>query len=181
MAEFNRALFEVIFRFSHRNFIFDYLSVSSAEYLTYFLVVAALVLFARAPQWRLRWFRIAEAALAVILSRGILTPLIRFFYDHPRPSELLGIAPLISEVSSSFPSGHAAFLFALAMAVFYVNRQWGIWFFSLAVLNGLARILVGVHWPLDIVGGAAVGIVSAMLVHLVLSRSAKELGEKTAV
>ncbi|MEK7114763.1 MAG: phosphatase PAP2 family protein, partial [Patescibacteria group bacterium] len=79
--------------------------------------------------------------------------------------------PLIDlEFSNSFPSGHASVFFALAMAVFLFNRRWSYYFFVGAVLNGLARVYVGVHWPTDILGGMVVGILSALIVWKVLPK-----------
>lgn len=59
---------------------------------------------------------------------------------------------------SSFPSYSAALTFAFAFGVWLRNKKIGIVLFSLAVLMSLARIYVGVHYPLDILGGAAIGI-----------------------
>ncbi|MBI5732405.1 phosphatase PAP2 family protein, partial [Candidatus Jorgensenbacteria bacterium] len=54
--------------------------------------------------------------------------------------------------------------FALAFIVFCLNRRWGVWFMSGALLNGLARVFVGVHWPSDIAGGIIVGLLSAFVI-----------------
>ena len=110
------------------------------------------------------------SAISVILARGIIVEIIRFFYDRPRPFEALGIEPLIlNNGAPSSPSGHAAFFFALALAVFFTNKKWGYWFFAGALLIGIARIFIGIHWPLDILAGAAVGLISAFLIKKILS------------
>jgi len=67
------------------------------------------------------------------------------------------------------------FFFTLAMVVFYRNRKWGTWFFIWALINGIARIYVGVHWPLDILGGALIGILSAIFIHWLLRDSREKL------
>lgn len=113
--------------------------------------------------------------MAIILARGIITEAIRFFYHSPRPFEALSFSALISESGSSFPSGHAAFFFALAMTVFYYGRRLGWWFFSFALVVGFARIFAGVHWPLDILGGAGVGILSGFLVHKLLKPYSRQI------
>jgi len=41
---------------------------------------------------------------------------------------------------------------------------------------GVARIYAGAHWPLDVIGGAAVGILSALFIHWLLKGSRRELG-----
>jgi len=168
MESLNRALFQIIFGLSHKNFFLDYLVVFFAQYLPYFLVLGFFLFVFLEKGRRVRLFLFTETLLAIILSRGILTEIFRFFYSHERPFDALGITALIKESGNSFPSGHASFLFALATIIFYSNRKWGGWFFALATVNGLARIFAGVHWPLDILGGAIVGLGSGFLIHLLL-------------
>lgn len=145
-----------------------------AEYLPYLMVAAFLVFAYYEAGWRKKFYLFAEGAIAVMLARGILTEAIRFFYHHERPFSFYGFSPLISESGWSFPSGHMAFFFALAMVLWYANRRWGTWFFVLSAIMGIARVYAGVHWPLDILGGIIAGILSAMLVRELL-RPSREL------
>ncbi len=179
MASLNLSLFQLIYGLSHRIFLLDDLGIFCAQYLPYLLVLIFFILVFYEKGWRRKWYIFSEAAIAVILSRGFLTETIRFFYNHPRPFDVLGFAPLISESGSSFPSAHAALFFALAMVVFYRNRKWGIWFLIWAFVNGIARIYVGVHWPLDILGGAVIGIISAIFIHWLLRDSREKLYGET--
>ncbi len=149
----------------------DGLGIFLAQWLPYFLVVGFLILILSQSGWRRKLYWFAEGAMAIIVSRGIVTEIIRFFYHHERPFSFYNFMPLISESGWSFPSGHAAWFFAMAMTIWYINRKWGVWFFIFALVNGIARIYVGVHWPLDIIGGAVVGILSALLVHWLLKQS----------
>ncbi|MFS4416296.1 phosphatase PAP2 family protein [Maribacter sp. 2307ULW6-5] len=66
----------------------------------------------------------------------------------------------------SFFSGHASLSFAVATAVYLFLRSkiaWGAVFFVWPLLFASSRLFVGVHFPLDILVGALVGIVSAFL------------------
>lgn len=168
MGNLNQRVFEVIFGFAHRNPLLDAFGVFLAEYLPYLMVLGAVVLMFSQRGTRQRILFACEAALAVILARGIVTEVIRFFYHHPRPFTALQISALISESGYSFPSGHATAYFALATIVFFMNRKWGWWYLGLALLNGVARVFVGVHWPLDIVGGAAIGVLSGVFIRYLL-------------
>ncbi|MBI4094332.1 MAG: phosphatase PAP2 family protein, partial [Candidatus Liptonbacteria bacterium] len=67
-----------------------------------------------------------------------------------------------------------------AAAMWWQNRAWGWWFFALALVNGAARVAAGVHWPLDIAGGAFVGIGGALLAHGLVGKYIKELKEKAS-
>jgi undecaprenyl-diphosphatase len=66
---------------------------------------------------------------------------------------------------SSFPSNFASVLFAIAVAIFLNNRKRGTVLLAIAALGGLSRVYVGVHYPLDIIGGAAVGTVATLLAY----------------
>jgi undecaprenyl-diphosphatase len=173
----NQSLFVYIHNFSGRSPIFDGIGIFFANYLVYFLVFGFffLVLVESGPRRKL--YRFAEGALATLLSRGIVTELIRFFYHHPRPFLFYGFTPLISESSWSFPSGHMTFLFALATVVWYADRRWGIAYFILSAVVGVARIYVGVHWPLDILGGVVIGIVCGIIIHRLFRSSRTALYE----
>lgn len=175
MTSLNQHLFLIIFMAGHRNGFLAALAIFFAQWMPYLLVFAFLLLAYYQKGWRHKVYLFAEGALAVILSRGIVTELIRFFYHHPRPFSVYGLVPLFAESGWSFPSGHAAWFFALATTVWFANRKWGWWFFAFTILNGWARIYAGVHWPMDILGGALVGIASAWGIHWLLARSKAEL------
>ncbi len=145
--------------------VFDMLIIFLASYLPYFLIVGLLFLlyfgvYSRKQKFHFFW---VTAVSVVIASLGV-TELIRFFYHRPWPFLLYSLHPLISENEWSFPSDHSAFFFAMAMAIYLYNKKWGIWFFIAAILMNISRIVAGVHYPSDILGGAMVGIVVGYLV-----------------
>jgi undecaprenyl-diphosphatase len=171
----DQKVFQFLYAANHRGPFLNGAAIFFAEYLPYILVLGFLVLVFYEIGWRRKVYLFCEGALAIILSRGLITEVIRLFYHEVRPFSFYNFTPLISETGWSFPSAHAAWFFALAMTVWYVNRKWGLWYFILATLMGIARIYAGVHWPLDIVGGAIIGIASAMFVHWLLRKYRREL------
>jgi undecaprenyl-diphosphatase len=175
MFSLDQRVFQLIYMTAHRNAFWNVLAIFFAEYLPYLMVLAFLVLVYYQKGWRRKVYLFCEAALAIILSRGILTEVIRYFYHEPRPFSFYGFAPLFNEGAWSFPSGHAAWFFALAMAVWFANKKWGWWYFLLALIMGVARVYAGVHWPIDIIAGAMVGILSALFVRWLLRGSRKGL------
>ena len=151
--------------------IFDTLIVFLAAYLQYLLVVAFLMLlyfavYSKREKLYIFW----TTALSIIIARGLITEIIRFFYHRPRPFLALTVGKLLSngwfysDSEWSFPSGHAAFFFAMATAIYLHNKKWGVWFFIAAILMNISRIVAGAHYPSDILGGAIVGIVVGYLV-----------------
>ena len=112
-----------------------------------------------------------ELAGAAILSRVFITETIRLLWDRARPFAELGFRPLVEHsASASFPSGHATFFFALSGVVFAYNKKMGTLFFLLSAVIVVSRVMAGIHWPSDILGGAAIGIGSAYLVMRLLNR-----------
>ncbi len=143
----------------------DSLAIFFAKYLIYFLVAATGLFFFIIKKNKIRYLFLT--GLSVILSRLVITELIRLFWHRPRPFIDHQVNLLIGHsASGSFPSGHAAFLFALSTAVFFFNKKLGIVFLIASFFIGLARVFIGVHYPFDILGGMVVGVLSAMLVKI---------------
>ncbi len=152
--------------------LFDFFIVLAAQYLPYAVVVAALFFFFTRKPARMRLWTLFVVTLTIILSRGIVTELIRFFYSRSRPHIALGFDPLVQASTSSFPSGHAVLFFALASVIYVFDKGWGRWFWGFAVVNTLARIVAGVHWPTDIVGGLIVAIISFYVIRALTKKYA---------
>lgn len=148
----------------------DSIAIFFAEYFVYFLVVGAgLFFFLVKRKERIRYLFLA--GVSVVLSRLIITELIRFIWHRSRPFVDHQVNQLIEHsTSGSFPSGHIAFLFALGVAIYFFNKKIGWIFFGLSFLVGLARIFVGIHYPLDIIGGIVVGILGAIIIKFLFKK-----------
>ena len=85
----------------------------------------------------------------------------------PRPDATHALfSPLAMHVHG-LPSGHAAFMFALAATMHFFDKRAGKLLYILALITGVARVLAGVHFWYDIVAGALLGIfVSFVVVSL---------------
>jgi len=167
--QFDINLFQALHSLVGVSSILDFLGIFLARFLAYFLIVILVVLFVIESNWRKKIYDSALIVLSVIFSRGIIVEGIRVFYERLRPPVVLGFEALIPVPHSpAFPSGHASFFFALATALFFIHRKWGIWFLAGSLVMGIARVFVGVHWPMDIVGGIAVGVVSAFIAYILL-------------
>lgn len=159
-------LFRVINQSAFKWFWLDFLGVFLANYFVYFFV-AFLLLFLL--KFKKCWGMVLKAMVAAVLARFVIVDFIRWIYPRYRPFVGENINLLINKVNQfAFPSGHAAFCFGLATIVYFYNKKVGILFFIFAFLISVARIFVGVHWPLDILAGAAVGVLSGWLVNKLL-------------
>ncbi len=161
-----RFLYSIAERLSFFNFVF----VAFAVYLPWILVLFALWLLLGEKETRARVHNVFFTLLVAVVSRGIIAEAFRFFVSRERPYAILGFKPLFEVASTSFPSGHAALLFAIAFAMWHVRREWAAWFFVGAAVNACARIMAGVHWPSDVVAGFLVALVSYFAVKCALRR-----------
>ena len=82
---------------------------------------------------------------------------------YPEPDPLV-----TTPTDLSFPSGHAATSFAGAMLIARAAPRFAIPLYGLAVGIAFSRVYVGVHYPLDVVGGALVGLGVATALRLLV-------------
>jgi undecaprenyl-diphosphatase len=116
------------------------------------------------------WRRAAPFALvvlAVAAADGIAT-LLKVAIGENRPSDKGSL--LTIPHSHSFPSGHSAVAFAAATVLAWLVPRGAPAFLVLALAIGYSRIYVGVHWPLDVAGGALIGVATALLLLAVARR-----------
>ena len=91
--------------------------------------------------------------------------IINGLYFRPRPFVDHDVYLLFYQpTDSSFPANPIAATFGIAAAVWGVNRRIGTVLLIAAGLYGFARVYAGVHYPLDIIAGALIGIVITFLV-----------------
>jgi len=111
-------------------------------------------------------------ALAVLAADG-LAGLVKAAVGEKRPTEP---GPLVTiPHSHSFPSGHTATAFAGAMVLSVLVPRAAPAFFVLAAAIAYSRLYVGVHFPLDVVGGAVIGLATALLLLAVVQRRSVRL------
>lgn len=127
-----------------------------------FLIVFAIMNF---KEKALPW--ILFAVLTATLTDQLSSSLIKNLIERPRPCReelLMGQVRLILNNCSggySFPSSHATNHFGFAMFLFLtlrpIMKKWGYVFFIWAATIAYGQVYVGVHYPLDILGGTLLG------------------------
>jgi undecaprenyl-diphosphatase len=132
------------------------------------------VFLERAPQ-------VLAAGLAAAPIAGALSALGKRLAGEARPAAVLDPAgfhvqgPLLSG-HNAFPSGHTITIFLVAAVVLLgtdatrARTPAFLLVLGVALLVGLSRILVGAHWPTDVLGGAALGILSGIAGDLLARR-----------
>ncbi|HXV97288.1 MAG TPA: phosphatase PAP2 family protein [Anaerolineae bacterium] len=108
---------------------------------------------------------VVTATLSATLA-NLLVKLMNWLYFRPRPFANQAVNLLFYQpTDSSFPSNAATLGFAIAAGVWFYNRAWGWGLLVIAALFGLSRVFGGVHYPLDVIAGAALGWMSAWLIQ----------------
>ena len=119
----------------------------------------ALVLCALYRRWGTLVLTVVAIALADWFATGI-----KALVDRPRPPlrypEPKTLVPVPHD--ASFPSGHAATSFAAATVLTFAFPRLAAPLFVLAAAVAFSRVYVGVHYPLDVIGGAALGVLVAI-------------------
>jgi undecaprenyl-diphosphatase len=88
----------------------------------------------------------------------------RLYFD-PRPFVAHHSIPLIAHsADNGFPSDHMLLATLVAFSVLSVNRKFGIILLGLATLVGGARVMAGVHSPIDIIGSTVISAVAVVII-----------------
>ncbi len=145
------------------NWLFVDLSRVGTEGLVFLVVGAVLALL-----WRRPWLLVL--LLAADFAADGLSLALRQWIGRDRPPLVYAEPkPLVSVPhSGAFPSGHASTAFACATVLAWASPRLRVPAFVLAAAIAWSRVYVGVHWPLDVLGGAILGVlVSTVLLKLV--------------
>jgi membrane-associated phospholipid phosphatase len=116
-----------------------------------------------------RWFLAASLAISGV-TVYLLARVIKEYVVRGRPADFLeGVVEreTFSPDSLGYPSGHAAVAWAITIiALAYLGRPWQIAAIVLAIAVPFVRMYVAAHLPLDLIGGAALGVMVASAVNL---------------
>ena len=129
-----------------------------------FLVAAVAAVMRK---WRLVIAALLVYPLKLVVEKVVLKEIV--YRPRPGQNEPDAILRHVPGAGPSFPSGHAIVAFALAGIVApYLTRGWRIAAYVAALAVAFSRIYLGAHNPLDVVAGAAAGLLLASVLNLLL-------------
>jgi undecaprenyl-diphosphatase len=172
----------LIFNGLHNSF-FDSLMWLISGRLTWVPLYATLM-YIIFKNWKLKgfWFVIA-LVVSIVIADQVASGIIKNAVERFRPSREWSLEGLVHTVNGSrggkygFVSSHAANTFALAVLTSLIFRNkiysWIVIFW--AAIVSYSRIYLGVHYPLDILGGTAVGVFTAIFLYFLLKKILPDL------
>ncbi len=124
----------------------------------------------------------------LVCSDQFSSTIVKHIVERPRPCHEVNGERVVPEVrllvpcgsGYSFPSSHAVNSFAIASFIGFYFRRWRVGLYLFASMVALSRVVVGVHFPSDILAGAAIGSGISFLFIGVISLTPIPIGKKKA-
>lgn len=177
----NNEIFFFFYKLAHQSVFFDALIVFLGVHLPFILGFSALVFAVFGEKQASLRIRVKEIFLVFCapVAAWIVATLLKIWIHTPRPFDAFPyVQSLFPETGYAFPSRHAIFFFTLALVIYAKNKTVGYIFISSAILIGLARVIAGVHFPIDILGGFVIGFVISSVFLFFSKRIPKTSGEE---
>ena len=165
------AAFDIeVLRMIHQNRIVAldpllYILSYSSSFISIGIVLAVLIAALKKKSAMLR--KIFYKLLAVLIIAALTSLTIKSIFGRERPFKTYPDIQKLSEAgSSSFPSGHTleAFAMAVAVSISFPRKKFIIPLFTWAALVAYSRMALGVHYPVDVLGGMLIGSFTGWLI-----------------
>ena len=147
----------------HYDWIDDLMEVFAQDIVWIMLAAIAFLWFTgKESNQKLVFYSFFSASVALLIASMVISPTM----NHARPFVEHQVIQLIPHApDASFPSDHATLAFSIAFSVLFVKRKLGILMLLLAVVTGISRIYVGVHYPGDIAGAITLSFFISFIVY----------------
>lgn len=157
----NHPIFFLIYNLSNRSPLLDNLMIFGARGVILICLLLFLILAFRGSIQEKKAFLLAILSYPVAF---LLINIIHIFFIEERPFVTLNLTPLYHfNPDPSFPSVHTTIMAVMAFSYLYFKSRWSAFFLIMTSWVGISRIYVGVHYPLDIVGGILTAILSLII------------------
>ena len=168
----NISIFYLLYSFAHHYWWLDTLISFLAVPFIYIIIIVITFLYAKEKNLLNKYYlpllkliKKSKEVIWIIATTGItyiIANSLKNIIKTDRPfTALSNIHTLVKESGYAFPSGHSATIAAFAFAIYFRNKKLGRIALVAMVLIGLSRVAAGVHFPIDIIGGFALGFLVA--------------------
>ena len=163
----NISLFFLIFGASNKNDLLDFLMIFGAEYVIYLMIFLIFAFAIKGKMYERKSLILFLISFPILI---LVIKIIHLFFFQPRPYIENDILPLLdyTKEDASFPSRHTAISFIMALPYLYYKSKWAFLLLFLATWVGISRVYAGVHYPIDIVGGTIVGVISLIIAKQII-------------
>lgn len=162
----NASLFFLIFGLTNHSLFADNFMIFGARFIIFITLLLIFILAIKGTTKEKKALILVLVSIPIII---LLIKIIHIFFYEPRPFITYNFTPLFSfNPDASFPSRHASIMAGIAFSYLYYKSKWGIPLLLLASWVSISRVYVGVHYPIDILGGILVGAVSLVIAKLIL-------------
>jgi undecaprenyl-diphosphatase len=152
---------------SGKNYYIDTTGLIIGKYLVYLVPILLVFFWFYSKKDKVK-IDLVKSTLVSVFIWQIPTRIIAFFWNRPRPFvNLAETKELFFHIPSySFPSDHATFLAAISMYFYLLGyKKVGYMGFVTTFLVGIFRIIAGMHYPLDIICGWALGVMGSWIIY----------------
>lgn len=163
--QININIFNSINSFAGSNTVLDKIGIFTAEYLPLIFILVLIFLWFRNKEYKIS---VLYCVYSTILGLS-LNFLITLLYFHPRPfMDKFGVLLTKHAPETSFPSDHTTFMLSIAFMFLYFKktRTIGIILSMIALVGGISRVFIGVHYPFDIFGSIVVALISSYIIFI---------------
>jgi len=178
LASMDVYLFRLINQGSQNSF-FDWFMpfMTDLKNFTYVLLVLGLWVLVR--ERKAGFVFLVFIGLTLAITDQFSSHLLKEWVGRIRPCHVLEDVRLLTDcnTSYSFPSSHGVNIFAAAFFLSQPFKRVSPLIYGIAAVVAYSRVYLGIHYPLDVIGGAAIGLVIAWPMHWVKDRVLMRFGE----
>jgi undecaprenyl-diphosphatase len=169
ISQLNVDVFRAINDIGKEHTSLDPIAIFMADYMIFVLALGMLVYWF--TQTNKNRMMVIQAGVAFVLAE-VLGKIAGTMYYHNQPfTELPHVNQLIAHaVNNAFPSDHSILFFSVCFSFLLVRKKEGWLWLVFACIVGVSRIWVGVHYPGDVLTGALIGIVAALVAYWIVPK-----------
>ncbi len=143
-----------------QNSFFDWFMPFMSDLKNFTYVLAVLGLWVLWKEKKAGVIFLVFIGLTLLLTDQFSSHWLKAWVGRVRPCHVLQGVHMLTDcnTSYSFPSSHAVNIFAAAYFLARPFPRYAPFFYGIAAIVGYARVYLGIHYPFDVIGGAAIGL-----------------------